>query len=363
MNKLFIPGPVQPSKKVLDSFANSIRPHFGTDWSNYYKQTVSLTRDLFSTVGTVHLLVGSGSAGLDACVGSCLETGDKIIIGVNGYFGERLKEIAVNYGINIIPVESPWGKPINPDDIKKALVDNPDAKLVAVVHLETSTTIINPIQEIGEVVRKYDKLFLVDAVSSLGGMPFFMDDWNIDISVSASQKCIGSIAGLAVVAIGPRCLEEIRKVKIKNHGWYLNLNIWNDYTDSWKDWHPHPVTMATSLVIALRTSLEELFENGIDFRFSHYQRIALYLRHKLREINLEPFTSDSQMAPVLTAIKSVDCSSFVRDLDEGFGIKVAGGLGQLSGKIFRIGHMSPSISVADIDELIFALGTLQNKKL
>jgi alanine-glyoxylate transaminase / serine-glyoxylate transaminase / serine-pyruvate transaminase len=364
MTKLMIPGPVQPSTKVLNSVQNSVVAHFGSDWVNYYNQTTSLIKKLFKTSGIVHLIAGSGSSGVDASFGSCLASGEKIIIGVNGYFGERLREIALNYGLRVISVEAPWNKPINPLQINTAIIENPDVKLIAVVHLETSTTIINPIQAIGEIVRQHDKLFFVDAVSSLGGMPFLMDTWKIDICVSASQKCLGSLAGLALIAIGERGLRGINHSNQRNHGWYLDLKTWGDYAEAWKDWHPYPVTMPTSLIVALRTSLEELFEEGETNRFDRYQQVGLHLRKKLQEIKLQPYTKDEEMSPVITAVLNRRSSTIAKKLEQDFDIKVATGLGLLAGKIFRIGHMAPLINISDIDELIIALREiLKNSKI
>ena len=147
---------------------------------------------------------GSGTLAIDACLGSALSTGEKIIVGTNGFFGDRLVWIAEGNGLQVVKVTAEWGEPILASDVEKAFYNHPDAKALAVVHLETSTTVQNPVEKFGEIAHRYSALFIVDAVSSLGGVPFAMDEWGIDLCASASQKCLGAPPGLAPCAVGKR---------------------------------------------------------------------------------------------------------------------------------------------------------------
>jgi alanine-glyoxylate transaminase/serine-glyoxylate transaminase/serine-pyruvate transaminase len=308
------------------------------------------------TRGDVMILVGSGSSALDACLGSSLSSGEQVVIGVNGWFGERLVTIAQHYGLDVIEVRAPWGQPLDPVGFRKAFEAHPQARLAAVVHLETSTTIVNPIEHIGPLAAQHGRVLLVDAVSSLGGIPLRMDEWGIGLCASASQKCLGAPPGLATVAVSPSAWELIDRTPDKGHGWYLNLRVWRQYASDWAGWHPFPITMATNNVLALRVGLQGLLAEGIERRMERYRTLALHLRDGLRQIGLQPYTPDTLMAPVLTAAygpPGVATGEIVSYMAEVHHTKIAGGLGdQLKDKIFRIGHMSPTVGEADIDMLL-----------
>ncbi len=359
--KLMIPGPVQPDPAVLEAMGRPVQPHYGTAFMQLYRETTNLLQGVFGTQGDVYLMVGSGSVALDASIGSALSTGEKIIVGSNGFFGDRLRAMASSYGLEVVPVLSEWGKPLQARDFEAAFRRHPDAKAAAAVHLETSTSIINPVDEIGPIVRRHGGIFIVDAVSSLGGLPMRMDEWGIDLCASASQKCLGAPPGLGPVAIGPRAWEFIDRNPNKGHGWYGDLRVWREYATEWS-WHPYPVTMATNNIAALRVSLGQLLEEGIPQRLERYRKLAVRLRAGLRSVGMEPFTPDELMAPVLTAARGpqgVPTGQIVDYLSEAHHIKISGGMGELEGKIIRIGHMSPTLTEADIDEVVGALGEFQ----
>ncbi len=357
--KLMIPGPVQPEDDVLAAMGQPVQPHYGPQWTKLYNETIAMLQQVFGTQGTVYLLVGSGSAAIDACLGSAVAGGEKVLVGSNGFFGERLQAIAENYGLEVVPVTAALGRPLAPQDFASALRRHADIRAVAAVHVETSTTIVNPVAEIGQVVRRHGLPFFVDAVSSLGGMPMQMDEWGIDLCASASQKCLGAPPGLAPVAIGPRGWEAIDRVPSKGHGWYLNLRIWRQYAQDWADWHPFPITMATSNVLALQAGLESLLREGVETRLARYRRLALRLRQGLRRIGMPPYTPDDLLAPMLTAAygpPGVPTSHIVQYMADVHHIKIAGGLGEgLKDKIFRIGHMAPALTEADVDQVVEAL--------
>jgi alanine-glyoxylate transaminase/serine-glyoxylate transaminase/serine-pyruvate transaminase len=357
--KLMIPGPVQPKDDVMKAMGGEVMPHYGSAWTRIYNETTELLKDVFNTKGDVFILVGSGSAGIDACLGSLVPTGGKIVIGVNGFFGERLVAIAHNYGMEVLPVEEKLGTPLDPNAIKAVLNAHSDLKAVAVVHLETSTSIVNPIEAIGQVTREHKVPFVVDAVSSLGGITFDMDRWGVDMCATASQKCLGSPPGLAPVAVGQYAWGAIERNAVHSHGWYLDLRVWRQYMNEWADWHPFPITMATNSVLALRTSLKGLIGEGVVNREIRYSHLALHLREGLRRIGMQPYTPDELMAPVLTAAygpPGVPTGEIVDYMDKVHNIIISGGLGNyLKDKIFRVGHMAPSITEADIDEVLEAL--------
>ena len=356
---MMIPGPVQPEESVLKAMGAPVQPHYGSAFRDLYNETVDLLKPIFGTQSEVFVLVGSGSAANDACIGSLCPSGKKIIIGINGFFGERLQAIAESYQVDVIPVIAELGKPLRAEDFDDAFRRHPDIFAVAVVHLETSTTIINPIAEIGQITHRFGVPYIVDAVSTLGGVPIEMDAWSIDLCASASQKCLGAPPGLAPVAVSSRGWEIMERNKNIGHGWYLNLGVWRQYAHDWGDWHPFPVTMATNNLCALNVALHNLSGEGIACRMKRFRELALRLRVGLRRIGMQPFTPDEKLAPVLTGAygpQGVPTSRIIDYMAEVHHIKIAGGLGpQLKDKIFRIGHMAPGLSTDDIDEVIDAL--------
>ncbi|MFV1858546.1 MAG: alanine--glyoxylate aminotransferase family protein [Anaerolineales bacterium] len=359
MPKLMIPGPVAVEDDVLQEMGAPVRAHYGKEWTAIYSDTRSLLKEVFNTRGEVHILVGSGSSGLDAAIGSLTAHGDTAIVGTNGYFGDRLIEICEAYGLTVVPVEAPLGEPLRASDFEAALSQVSNAALVVAVHVETATSVVNPIEEISSVARKSGVPMVVDAVSALGGVLLEMDAWGIDICVSASQKCLGAPPGLAPVAISPRAWEIMDSKPDRGHGWYLNLQTWRRFAEEWGLWHPFPVTMATNNVMALRASLKDLLADGIDSRIAHHTELALRLRNGVRDLGLQPLTPDDRLAPVLTAVlapQGIHSARIVRYMLEEHGIKIAGGLGEpLSRTTFRIGHMGPQVDAADIDEVLEGL--------
>jgi len=359
--KLMIPGPVEVDPRVLAALSEPVEPHYGDAWVGKHGRVIGILRKVFGVDDTdfdVYLMVGSGTCAIDACMGSSLLTGEKILIGNNGFFGERLVDIARNNGLEVLEVKGEWGKQLDPQAIKDALSDNPDVRAVAVVHCETSTTIINPVDEIGAVVKPSEAVFIVDAVSSLGGLPFDLAGWGVDLCASATQKCLGALPGLAPVAISPKGWKMIDRSSNKAHSWYTNLQNWRKYATEWADWHPTPVTMPTNNVNALLVALEQLMEEGIANRAMRFRDLAVQLRRGLREAGMEPFTPDALMNPVLTAARppaGVESGKIVKYLLDEHRIQISGGLGHLKKEIFRIGHMSPVMTSEDINRIVDAL--------
>ena len=363
---LMIPGPVSVEDDVLFEMSQPIRPHYGGDWTAVYNETRGLLKQVFRTEGEVHILVGSGSAGLDAGIGSLSSSGQKAIVGTNGYFGERLIQICEAYGLEVIPVQADLGEPLDPGKFEAALRSHPDAALATLVHLETATAVLNPLREIAALARQHAIPLVVDAVSSLGGAPLEMDDWGIDICVSATQKGLGAPPGLGPIAISDRAWEIMDAKPARNHGWYLNLQTWRKFATEWGAWHPHPITMATNNVMALRASLRTLLAEGIASRIERYTRLALRLRSGVRRLGLEPLTPDERLAPVLTAVygpEGVPSSEIVKYLREKHDLRISGGLGEgQAERVFRVGHMGPRVNEQDIDLVLSGLeGFLQHR--
>ena len=247
-----------------------------------------------------------------------------------------------------------------PSKEEQELLDEEELKqgafnLVAAVHCETSTGILNPIKEIGELCKQYDTLFMVDAVSSLAIESLSMDEWEIDICVSASQKGLESPPGLGIVAVGAKGWERIEQVR--SPGWYLNLKVWREYAERWKDWHPHPVTHAVNNVRALRVGLERILAEGLEYRFDRHREVTERLRRELREIHLEPYVPDEIASHGVTAVLGPEgrIDELLLHLRDRHGLLLAGSLGPTKGKLFRIGHMGPGATDEAVETVISAL--------
>lgn len=353
--RLMIPGPVSVAPEVQAAMGAPVQPHYGPRFRSLYFETLERLKDLFHTSGEVFLLSGSGTAGIDACFGSAFHRGETVIVASNGFFGLRLIDIAQRRGLNVIPVWGEEGQPLEVEPVLEALQAHPEARGVAAVHLETSTTILNPIGQLGKALRGKDVLFVVDAVSSLGGIEFRMEEWGGDLAASATQKCLGAPPGLSPVAVSQRAWERITR-QPEDAGWFTDLRMWKKYMVEWGDWHPTPVTMNSNLVTALNVALRMLAEEGIEARLERYRQLALQLRAGLERIGLEPYTPVERMNAVLTAAWTpVPSGRLVSFLEQECRIKISSGLGAMKEQLIRIGHMSPVVTAQDIDDVIDGL--------
>jgi alanine-glyoxylate transaminase/serine-glyoxylate transaminase/serine-pyruvate transaminase len=354
-----IPGPVPLAPEPAAALAEPIRAHYGPDWVDTHNETLAMLRQVFGTQGDVLALVGSGSAGLDAAIGSLLAPGQTALVGVNGYFGHRLATIAKMYGASVVEVAAEWGRALAPEAFAQALDAHPGAGAVIVTHVETSTGVVNPIQPIAALANTAGVPMMVDAVSSLGGLDVQMDAWGIDLCVSASQKALGGAAGLAPVAVGPRAWAAIERRGSAGRGWYLNLLVWREYAQTQQAWHPFPVTIPTPTFLALQAGLRALLAEGLPQRFERFARLAARLRQGLAERGYVPLAPETEAAPVVTAAHSlpgVPSGRIVEYLERAHQIKIAGGgLGPLHDTIFRIGHLAPAVTEADLDSVLAAL--------
>jgi len=356
--KLMIPGPIEVEDEVLEWMGAPIQAHYGDEWVAVHNETIGLLQQVFGTREKVFMLPGSGSLALDAAIQSAFAPGEKVAVGNNGFFGVRLTEILAANGIVPVTVPAEPNQPLNPGDFEKVLDGDPSIVGVAVVHLETSTAVLNPVREIARIAHARNRLCMVDTVSSLGGAEFRMDDWHVDLAISASQKGLGGPPGLGIVAVGPRAWERISGPPERPRSWYLDLRRWQWFVENWGDWHPFPVTMPTSVVLGLRAGLQSLVKPGLDARFRRYDALARRLRDGLRAMGMPPSAPDDLMAPVLTAAycpAGITSSQIVKYLAEEHHIKIAAGFGALKERVIRIGHMGGAINEADIDSLLAAL--------
>jgi alanine-glyoxylate transaminase/serine-glyoxylate transaminase/serine-pyruvate transaminase len=340
--KLFIPGPCDVDEDVLEAMHHPVRRSYGAKWLPIFSETQELLKQIFQTRNDLYIVLGPGSAGLDMALGSLLAAGEKVIVPHNGFFGERLASIAEYNGLNVVHVRTPVGRPLDPDDLRRTLAEHPDALLVALVHHETTTTVLNPLKDLAAVTRAAGRVLLVDAISSLGGTELPVDAWGIDVCVVASNKCLEAPPGLAIMSVGPRAWDLVGRHARTNHGWYLDLRTWRWYEKNWGSWHPTPVTMPTNNIMALRTSLLKIAKVGLEEHIAKHGRACRTVRAGLRKLGFELLVPDEFAAPTSTAARprpEFTATELIQWLEAERGICIAGGIGELAGKIIRIGHL------------------------
>jgi alanine-glyoxylate transaminase/serine-glyoxylate transaminase/serine-pyruvate transaminase len=346
--KLMIPGPVDAEDDVLAAMAEPTLPHYGKEWLAIYWETIEHLQQVFGTKNDLFLVTGPGTAGLDAALGSLTRTGDKVLVPNNGFFGRRLGTVARSYGLDVHTVTAPTGQPLDVAAIRQCLIDEGDIQALAVVHLETSTAVLNPLQEIAAVAGEFDVPLIVDAVSSMGGIPLPVDEWGIDICVTVSNKCLASPPGLAPMAISQRAWEQMDRKAGRAHGWYLDLRVWKDYAINWGSWHPYPTSMPTNNVVALLVSLRHILDEGMEAYYARHTQAARTVRERLMQLGFQMLTPEAHTSPLITAmygLPGMDIDDLRRYLLEEWQIMISGGLDDLAGKIIRVGHIGRAASV------------------
>jgi alanine-glyoxylate transaminase/serine-glyoxylate transaminase/serine-pyruvate transaminase len=341
--RLMIPGPVDVEESILAAMAEPTLPHYGQEWLEIYRETIERLQRVFGTGNDLFLMTGPGTAGLDAALGSLARTGDKVLVAHNGFFGRRLGVVARSCGLEVQEVEVPTGQPLDPEAIRRCLAAEPDVQVLAVVHLETSTAVLNPLRDIATVAREFDVPLVVDAVSSMGGVPLPVDEWGIDVCVTVSNKCLACPPGLCPLSVSQRAWQQVDRKSDRAHGWYLDLGVWKDYAHRWGSWHPYPTTLPTNNIVALLASLRRILAEGLEAYYAHHVRAARSVRDRLAQLGFQLLTPEPYSSPLITAVyglPGMDVDDFRRYLVQEWQIMIAGGLDDLAGKIFRVGHMA-----------------------
>jgi alanine-glyoxylate transaminase/serine-glyoxylate transaminase/serine-pyruvate transaminase len=354
---LLIPGPVSLSPEVRAEMGGPARAHYGEDWAERYRRLTATLATIFRTQGEVFCLFGPGTAGLEACLASSLAPGDEILVGVNGLFGERLAAVAHAVGLQVHVVRADDCRPVQPEAVERAIRDHPRARALAMVHHETSLGLLNPIADLCPLANEHGLLTIVDAVSSLGGVRLEMDAWKVDLCVGVSNKCLGGPIGLAPVAVGPRAWEAIDDGRPKAAGWYLNLATWRRFSTQWGSWHPHPTTMPAQALDALAVALEEIVTMGLETHQARLAAASTRVRDGLRELGFELVVADRDASPVTTAawgLPGMDVDDYLAWLRRERRLRLGGGLGELAGRIFRVGTMGEGARPGVVDAYLSA---------
>jgi alanine-glyoxylate transaminase/serine-glyoxylate transaminase/serine-pyruvate transaminase len=354
---LMIPGPVSVDDEVLEALARPVRAHYGEGWTRLYKHAAASMRDVFKTEGEVHLVFGSGMAGVEMCIASVLSPGDEVLVPTNGLFGDRMAEVATANRLKVHSFRPGLAEAITAAQVREALADHPGVRAVCIVHHETSVGILNEVEGICRAAREHGALAIVDGISAVGGVPFEMDAWGADLCVTVANKCIGGPIGVAPVAAGPRALAALDDGRPKAAGWYLNLATWRRFTELWNGWHPHPTTMPTNVIEAFDVALIRLLEEGVENRCRRLAAARDRVREGLQELGFEMFSPIEVASPVTTTafgVPGMDVHDYIGWLLQNHRIRIGGGLGELSGRIFRVGHMGRAAEPEAIDRYLRA---------
>lgn len=354
---LMIPGPADVDDVVLAEMSRQVVAHYGNSWARFYNETIELLGGILHTKGDLFIYPGSGHLGLDAVIGSLFEPGSAIVVVRNGHFGERIEALALTHELRVIPCDAPWGEPVSPTAIAEVLDTHPEAQGLLLVHGETSTGLLNPVQEIAAAVKARDRLMVVDAVSTAGIAPLKIDDWGIDALVTASQKGLGAPPGVVIVGIGHHAWQTVERRNTPIRSWSINLAKWREYLHT-REYQPYFVTMPVNVVRALRTSLEAIEAERLDNRIARHAKVSSLLRRRLTQMGLEVETPSEYALPSVTVFRCPDGVSAltVRDrMAETTDIQIAPGLGPWRENRVRIGHMGRNATPQRIEELCTAL--------
>ena len=349
------PGPSCVPKEVYGALGRKTIGHLDPYFLNIADGVKEMLRKLMNTANNLTLPVsGTGSAGMEASFVNLVESGDEVLILINGVFGLRMQEVATRLGARVDTLEFAWGTPVVPDAVGEKIKEK-TYRIVAVVHAETSTGVMNPVSDIGSLLKGTDTLYLVDTVTSLGGIPVRADEWNVDAVYSGTQKCLSCPPGLAPLSFSERALAKLGSRKTKVPNWYLDLSLIANYWGQNRVYHhTAPINMIYGLYEALVLILQEGEENV----FKRHRENHQLLVDGLEGMGLRMLVEKPYRLPMLNTVRcpeGVDEASIRKRLLNEFKIEIGGGLGPLAGKIWRIGLMGHTARKENVDRFLKAL--------
>lgn len=358
-NLVMIPGPTNVDPSVLRALAKPTTSHVSPSFVATSKRALENLKKVMMTSGDAFIVSGSGTLAMEMAVANIVEPSDKVLVVSNGYFGDRFVDVASRFTDGVEKLSFEWGKAADPSKIKEKLGQG-NYKVVIVVHVDTSTGVANDVREISRVVKDRGSLFILDTVCSLGGMEIRVDEWGIDVCLSGSQKALAVPPGLAVLSASKEALDTRAKRKSKVQSYYMDFENWLPVM---RDPSKYFATPPVNMVYALAESLEMILSEGLEKRYARHEAIAKAMRSALNRIGLRIVAEERGRADTMTAVyypSGIDDEAFRTNMAR-HGVIVAGGLGQLRGKIFRVGHMgnvSPNDLIATIGAIEASLSRL-----
>jgi len=298
---------------------------------------------------------GTGSAAMEAAFANLVQPGDTVLVPTNGYFGARMASMAARAGGEVVYVQAPWGKPLDPDDVR-AMLDTHKPDVFAFVHAETSTGALQPhVPELTRTAHDYGAYVIADTVTSLGGVELRVDEWDIDVAYSGAQKCLSCPPGASPLTLNDRAMDRVLARKDPVRSWYLDISLLETY---WGEERAYHHTAPITNIYAIREALRLVAEEGIEDRWARHLAIAGRLKQGLEAMGLEMNAAGDYWLPSLNAVRipaGTDARALTRYLLDEHGIEIAGGLGDLAGKIVRIGCMGYSARLENVERLLPAL--------
>ena len=350
------PGPSEVDPRVYRAMIQPVIGHMDPLFLEVLDQLQELLRQAFRTRNPITFPIpGTGSAGMEAALINFIEPGDEAAVVVGGAFAGRMCEIVERCRAKLIRIDNPWGTAADPDQVRKA-IRGKNPKVLAVVHSETSTGVCQPLQPLREVAQEAGALLVVDTVSSLGGLPLEVDQWGLDVCYSGSQKCIGCPPGLAPITIGERATEVLRHRRSPVQSWYLDLSMVEKYWGSERRYHHTP---PVNMLFGLHEALRLMQQEGVEAAWARHKRSHLALVAGVEALGLKMFVDDPSIrAWTVNTIRipdGIDDARVRARLLESFNIEIAGGLGELKGRIWRVGLMGLTATPSAVLLLLAAL--------
>lgn len=349
-----------PSSVFGDVYAALSKPTLGHLDPYFIKIMDAVKEDLKAVIGTENQLTltlsGTGSAGMEASFVNLVEPGDRVLVLVNGVFGKRMQDVAERLGAQVDALEFEWGTPVVPEQVAEQLKKGPYA-IVAMVHAETSTGVLNPVKAIGDMVKAAGSLYIVDCVTSLGGLPILMDDWGADALYSCSQKCLSCIPGLSPVSFSEQAVEKLKNRKRKVPNLYLDLTMLKSYWEGSTRVYHH--TASSNLLYGFYAALRCVLGEGLENTFARHREMHERLVSGLEKLGLSMYVDKSCRLPMLNAVTipdGVDDAKVRSRLLNEYHIEIGSGLGPMAGKIWRIGVMGATAWPENVDRLLSSLG-------
>ena len=335
---ILAPGPTPIPPEVLLAQAKPLVYHRGPAFGRLTRQVVKQLKQLFRTgSGEVIVMTSSGTGGLESAIQNCFSPGDEVFVPLAGFFSERWKQLAEAYGLTAHTLDEPWGTRLDPRKVATALAQHPGVKAILLTQSETSTGVIQPIEELARVGREADVLVIVDVVSSLGAVPFAFDDWGIDVAVGGSQKALSASPGIAFVALSERALDAAETAR--NPRYYFDWRIYRRFAalpDTENPWTP-----AISVMEGLAAALELYFQDGVDVALQRHQMLSRAVKEGAKALGLDLFgegLDDNWTVTAIRAPEAADADAICEAIRRDHGCVLAPGQGPLKGSVFRIGH-------------------------
>lgn len=354
------PGPSNVHPRVYAALSAPVVGHLDPVFLTVMEESKQLLRAAFRTDNELTIAIsGTGSAGMEACFANVLEPGDRVLVCISGVFGVRMREVATRCGASVDVVETAWGTAIQPEQVQSALA-NADYKVVAIVHAETSTGVLQPLQDISRIVHEHGALFLVDAVTSLGGVELDVDALNIDLCYSGTQKCLSCPPGLSPVTFSAAALAALAARKQPVQSWYLDLSLIAQY---WGENRTYHHTAPISMNYALREALLLVAEEGLESRWARHRNNQQALIRGLEALGLGLVVDAAIRLPALTTVNiptGIEDTAVRGVLLQRFGIEIGGGLGAFQGKAWRLGLMGVTSTERNVTTFLAAFEATLN---